>query len=159
VIPDGTEPPAVADPVIDYVPCGRPGHRAPHVWVERDGRRGSTLDLFGPGFAVLAGSRGDAWIAAANETARRLGIRVDVHAIGAGGGWMDADGAFGPRYGIEASGAVLVRPDGHVACRMQRPGDDPTQELTDALARVLGRSAKGSPPRVVVRQRAGSPSA
>ena len=39
VVPDGTEPPEVEDEVIDYVPSGRPGHRAPHVWLERDGKR------------------------------------------------------------------------------------------------------------------------
>ncbi len=141
VIPDGTEPPPVADPVIDYVPCGRPGHRAPHLWLERDGRRTSTLDLFGPGFTLLAGSRGETWTAAVNETAQRLGVRVDAHAIGARGGWMDADGAFGRRYGIDAPGVVLVRPDGHVAFRVQRPTANPAHELSDALARVLGRSA------------------
>jgi hypothetical protein len=141
VIPDGTEPVPVADPVIDYVPSGRPGHRAPHVWLERDGRRSSTLDLFGPGFTLLAGSRGEEWIPAASEAAQRLGVRVDAYPIGARGGWMDTDGLFGQRYGIEATGAVLVRPDGHTAFRVQRPAADPTHELSDALARVLGRSA------------------
>ena len=146
VLPDGTEPPSVADPVIDYVPSGRPGHRAPHVWLERDGRRGSTLDFFGPGFTLLAGASGDAWIAAARETAQRLAVRIDAHAIGAPGGWMDSDGAFAQRYGIGATGAVLVRPDGHVAFRMQGASADPTQELTAALARVLARSAAGRDP-------------
>ncbi len=139
VIPDGTEPPPVADPVIDYVPCGRPGHRAPHLWLERDGRRSSTLDLFGPGFTLLAGSSGDAWIVAAQQTARRLGVRVDAHSIGARGGWIDTDGVFAPRYGIAASGAVLVRPDGHVALRIQHAMADPVQELTVALAHILAR--------------------
>jgi hypothetical protein len=54
---------------------------------------------------------------------------------------MDIDGTFGQRYGIEATGAVLVRPDGHAAFRVQYPTADPTHELSDALARVLGRSA------------------
>lgn len=139
VVADGTEPPSVADAVIDYVPCGRPGHRAPHVWVERDGQRGSTLDLFGPGFTLLAGSRGDPWIAAAEETAQRLGVRIDAYAIGARGGWIDTDGVFGQRYGIDATGAVLVRPDGHVALRVRHATGDPTHELTHALARILVR--------------------
>ena len=38
VVPDGSEPPEVEDAVIDYVATGRPGHRAPHVWLERDGK-------------------------------------------------------------------------------------------------------------------------
>lgn len=88
---------------------------------------------------LLAGSGGATWVAAAQGTAKRLGVRVDAHAIGARGGWMDTDGSFGQRYGIEATGAVLVRPDGHVAFRAQRPAADPTRELSDALASVLGR--------------------
>ena len=39
VVPDGTPPPPVANPVTDYVPSARPGGRAPHVWLERGGER------------------------------------------------------------------------------------------------------------------------
>jgi hypothetical protein len=60
---------------------------------------------------------------------------------------MDTDSAFAQRYGIDATGAVLVRPDGHVASRKQRPTADPTHELTGALAHLLARSAPLSPRR------------
>ncbi|MFE7871956.1 hypothetical protein ACFUYE_16570 [Micromonospora humida] len=54
VIADGTAPPA-GDPVADYVPTGRPGHRLPHVWLDPEQTR-STLDLVaGDGFILLAG--------------------------------------------------------------------------------------------------------
>ena len=53
---------------------------------------------------------------------------------------MDTNGAFGERYGIDATGAVLVRPDGHVAFRMQRATADPAHELMGALADILARS-------------------
>ncbi len=55
VLPDGTAPPEVANPVTEYVPTAHPGCRAPHVWLERAGRRLSTLDLFGMGFVLLTG--------------------------------------------------------------------------------------------------------
>ncbi len=58
-------PAAVDDPVTEYVPSARPGNRAPHVWLRRGNEQISTIDLFGPRFVLLAGSRGDAWLRAA----------------------------------------------------------------------------------------------
>src|SRR5260370_17233469 len=55
VIPDGTDLPAVAYPVIDYVPTARPGSRAPHMWLWRDGLAVSPLDLSDTTFALLTG--------------------------------------------------------------------------------------------------------
>ena len=114
-VPDGTlEPP---DDPIEYVQSARPGHRAPHAWLP-DGR--STLDLFGPGFALLSFGRSE--IASLLEAARRRGIPVVPHRI--------LDPAIGSLY--EAP-LVLVRPDGHVAWRGTEVSDP------DALlARVSG---------------------
>ncbi len=101
VVPDGTSPPEVDDPVSDYAPCARPGHRAPHVPIELYGESGSTLDLFDDTFVVLAG-----------PTAR-VGALAGPYAQ-----VVSADGAgLREAYGIGPSGAVLVRPDGHVAFR------------------------------------------
>ena len=48
VVPDGSaEPP---DDAREYAPIARPGHRAPHIWLE-DGR--SILDHFTQGFTLL----------------------------------------------------------------------------------------------------------
>jgi putative polyketide hydroxylase len=146
VIPDGTEPPAVTDPVIDYVACGRPGHRAPHLRIERDGRSGSTLDLFGPGFTLLTGPTGGAWVDAAADVAPYVRGGLQTHVIGSSGGWQDRDGVFPSRYGINADGAVLVRPDGHVAWRMPRAAAEPAEQLTTALARILAHTTPASPP-------------
>jgi 2-polyprenyl-6-methoxyphenol hydroxylase-like FAD-dependent oxidoreductase len=87
---------------------GRPGTRAPHVWLERDGARISTLDLFGSGFALLAGPAGAAWEG-------HVGPRAHYYRI--------EDPAFCEAYGIGPEGAVLVRPDGFVAWRAQHPHD------------------------------------
>ncbi|HXD56574.1 MAG TPA: hypothetical protein VN606_01570, partial [Thermoleophilaceae bacterium] len=89
---------------------GRPGTRAPHVWLERDGQRVSTIDLPGPGFVLLAGPEADDWRAAAEPVAE-----LEVEQVGAT--LADPDGRFADAFGISRSGAVIVRPDGHVAWR------------------------------------------
>lgn len=58
IVADGTELPRVADRLSDYIPTARPGSRAPHVWLERNGERLSTTDLFDRAFVLLAGPAG-----------------------------------------------------------------------------------------------------
>src|SRR5260370_28244027 len=69
VVPDGSMLRPVANPVSDYVPSAHPGCRAPHVWLEREGQRLSTLDLFGTEYVLLAAQAGNAWCHAAAEVA------------------------------------------------------------------------------------------
>ena len=64
-----TAPPSLFDLERDL--DGAPGSRVPHAWLEREGRRVSTLDLAGPGFALLAGPKGGDWCEAATAVAER----------------------------------------------------------------------------------------
>jgi 2-polyprenyl-6-methoxyphenol hydroxylase-like FAD-dependent oxidoreductase len=48
------DPAADPEPVTEFAPAGRVGTRVPHRWLE-GGRTRSTIDLAGPGWAVLAG--------------------------------------------------------------------------------------------------------
>jgi hypothetical protein len=139
IVSDGTEAPSPGDAVIDYVPTGRPGHRAPHVWLERGGERCSTLDLFGAGFAVLAGPGGRQWVEAARVAGERLGVPMQARSIGPGGDFHDESGGWMALYGVGEDGAVLVRPDGHVAWRSAASTGDPEAMLVSALSRVLDR--------------------
>jgi hypothetical protein len=75
--------------------AGRPGGRAPHVFLHRDGSRLSTLDLFGRNFVLLAGPEGAAWPAAALAVADRLGVGLDAHVVG-GTGLADPGRAASP---------------------------------------------------------------
>jgi putative polyketide hydroxylase len=148
VVPDGSEPTSVADEVVDYAPSARPGSRAPHVWLERAGERCSTIDLFGPGFTLLAGRDGQRWIEAASRARERFRGKLAVHAIGADGHWTDPSGSFAERYGIGEGGAVLVRPDGHVAFRAADGAEvSPGERLEEALCRVLAvtHTSRASP--------------
>ncbi len=111
---------------------GRPGARAPHLWIQQGGRRVSTLDLLGQGFAVFAGPDGGVWLEAAERAAAATGARVDVHQLGE---------EVAAAYGLEPSGASLIRPDGFVAWRAASAPADPAAALTDALTAVLMREA------------------
>ena len=141
IVADGTEAPSREDAVIDYVPTGRPGHRAPHVWLERDGERCSTLDLFGSGFTLLAGASGTSWLDAARMTGDRLGIQPAGFTIGSGGDFQDEPGDWTSQYGVYDDGAALVRPDGHVAWRSAAAVPEPAGVLSSNLRRVLQRTA------------------
>lgn len=136
VVPDGTQPPVVADPYSDYVQSATPGCRAPHVWLGGRHAALSTLDLFGPAFTLLATADGGGWSGAAAEVARDLGVRIDAYTIGAPG--LDDRGAFAAAYGLGAEGAVLVRLDGHVGWR-RASGPVSAPELRDALRSLLAR--------------------
>ncbi|AHH96843.1 Tetracenomycin polyketide synthesis hydroxylase tcmG [Kutzneria albida DSM 43870] len=134
VLTEDEDPADTEDP---YRPTGRPGFRAPHVWLHRNGDKLSTVDLFGRGFVLLAGTEGGFWTGVADDVAARLGVTVRTHTIG--DELADADGEFLARYGIGASGASLVRPDGVVAWRTADAPRDPAQVLLGVLTTALAR--------------------
>jgi 2-polyprenyl-6-methoxyphenol hydroxylase-like FAD-dependent oxidoreductase len=108
-LPDGS-PPEPDDPE-NFVPSARPGSRAPHIWLE-DGR--SILDLYGGGFVVLrlGANAPDTTALEGAAAARRVPLKsVDI-------AHPDAARLYGRAL-------VLVRPDGHVAWRADKPPSDP----------------------------------
>jgi hypothetical protein len=64
-----------------------------------------------------------------------------VHAIAPAGELEDVYEELPDRYGIEPDGAVLVRPDGHVAWRSRSTAEGAPDEPAAALGRVLARTA------------------
>jgi putative polyketide hydroxylase len=118
--------------------AGRPGARAPHVFLDRGGTRLSTLDLFGRNFVLLAGPGGEAWRDAALAVAKEFGVGLDVHVVGSDG-LVDAGGSFPGSFGISPSGAVLVRPDGFVGWRAVTAAGAAEETLRQALLTLLRR--------------------
>jgi 2-polyprenyl-6-methoxyphenol hydroxylase-like FAD-dependent oxidoreductase len=134
IVEDGTQAPDQADPIHDYGPTARPGHRAPHVWLDTGGERCSTLDLFGDAFVLLGDAAARVALDSAGPVAAQLSVPLHVHAVGRDGDYIDPNEDWRETYGVRERGMVLVRPDGHVAWRSHEEPADLTQQLAHALA-------------------------
>jgi 2-polyprenyl-6-methoxyphenol hydroxylase-like FAD-dependent oxidoreductase len=139
-VSDDTPPPPVSDPVTQYIPTAKPGYRAPHFWLRRGAERMSSVDLFQRDFVVLTGANGHAWIKAVREIGPQGDLGLVGYRVGPAGDLVPESADFTALYGIDEWGAVLVRPDGHVAFRSRSQPADPMRSLRAALRTVLGRS-------------------
>jgi 2,4-dichlorophenol 6-monooxygenase len=139
VVRGGAEPDAVLrDPELYYQASTYPGASVPHAWLEHGMQRVSTLDLCGHGrFTLLTGLAGKAWIAAAAAVGSELGIELVAYSIGPGCDVLDVHGSWARVRNMEESGCVLVRPDRHIAWRMQECSGDPAAQLRAVLVSIL----------------------
>src|SRR6266498_3362240 len=139
VVDPGSAPVARDDMGRIYTASTKPGHRLPHAWLDRDGQRLSTYALAGQhgGFVPITGTQGHPWAEAAATAADKTGVTMKTVTIG--DDYRDADGTWAQLCQISEDGAILVRPDNHVAWRSPATAPDPAGVLTDALCSVLGR--------------------
>ncbi len=115
---------------VDPIGSAIIGARLPHVWAVREQTTISTLDLLGPWFTVIAGAAGSPWATAAVEAAGPVPVRAFV---------VGRDLELDPgRLGIGSAGAVLVRPDGHIAWLTDHASETPVADLALALRRARG---------------------
>ncbi|MEO7006143.1 MAG: FAD-dependent monooxygenase [Terrimesophilobacter sp.] len=115
---------------------GLPGSRAPHYELLKDGQKVSTLDLFHRNFVLFTSQGAQAWRESGEAAARDLSVGLDLYTVDA---TMDPEGGFAESYGITATGAVLVRPDGFVAWRATTDADAELHAISAVLASVLGQ--------------------
>lgn len=128
IVDDGSTPPVVANPVREFRPVSRPGSRLPHGWVQRDARRVSTLDLVEADGLTLFVPEGSAWATAARSLAAPLVV------VEWGRDVTDPDDWWGSSAELAREGALLVRPDQHVAARFRSDGGDAVATLSAALS-------------------------
>ncbi|MFD0414440.1 FAD-dependent monooxygenase [Streptomyces sp. NPDC127108] len=107
------------DEGTDYLPLARPGRRMPHLWLAPDR---STLDACGEWFTVLAPDPAR-WEPGAEGT---WPLRVEA-----------LPGEYAEACGLGPRGALLIRPDGHIAARWPA-GPAADNALHQALATVTG---------------------
>ncbi len=126
----GEAPPPTDDPGL-FDPTAEVGGRLPHGWLD-DGR--STLDLIDADAMTLVSFGGhERWAAvegAVSAPIRQLRAGVDVSIPDE---WII-------RFGPGPDGALLVRPDQHVAWR----SDDVSQDSPEALSAALDRITEGA---------------
>jgi hypothetical protein len=78
---------------------------------------------------LLTAGDGRRWIEAANDLADASALPLKA--------WLIDEDAFASAYELDVSGAVLVRPDGHVGWRRRAIDDDPSRTLRGALSTIL----------------------
>ena len=147
VVSDGTPMPSwQRDHELYYQATTWPGAHLPHVWVEQNGVRKSTLDLAGQGrFVILTGIGGDCWKGAAAAVKAHYGLAVDVVTIGPAG--CDVQDIYADWYRqseVEEDGCVLVRPDMYVGWRAREAMAQASDVLLGVFAKLLGREQASS---------------
>ena len=132
-------PEPTRDPVLYYHPTTHSGAYLPHAWVERDRHMVSTLDLVGHGrFCLIVGIGGEPWSKAAATISAELGIELPVHSVGYRCDYDDVLGEWAALREIDDRGALLVRPDRHIAWRSHSRPDHPEDALRNAVQHALG---------------------
>lgn len=119
-----------ADASADPIATAIVGGRLPHAWTIHEHATVSTLDLLGPWFTLIAGSAGSAWATALPAVAATIPCRAFII-----GHDLELDAAA---LGIGTAGALLVRPDGHIAWLTDGPSATPAADLADALRTACG---------------------
>jgi hypothetical protein len=111
-----------------YASIAKPGHRAPHVWLEE----GIALyDRLGPGLTLVDLGAAESDVAALSAAAYAQGVPVKVLAV--------EDPQVRELYG---AALVLVRPDQHVAWRGDAVDGSPEQliaNVSGAAPAAVGR--------------------
>ncbi|MDV8025257.1 FAD-dependent oxidoreductase [Rhodococcus sp. IEGM 1330] len=125
-----------AEDVVDYVPTTYPGARLPHAVLSVDGTLVDAHDTLDPNRLTLFTFAGDDWAPVVSTLA----------AWGPGVVMVAADAPAGTErrqlidlYEVGTTGAVLVRPDGHVAWRTAGSASADGSELERFLTTQWGR--------------------
>jgi hypothetical protein len=115
---------APTDSIVQYIPSGQPGGRAPHSWLGAGRGIGDSLyDRLGNGFTLLRLGPKPADSAGLAEAAKKSGLPLDILDV--------ADAATRELYGADL---VLIRPDQHIAWR----GTESPSDASAIVARVIG---------------------
>jgi len=118
-----------------------PGAHLPHAWVGDNVEKQAMLDLAPyTKWTLVTGVAGEAWEDAAEAARTKFGIPLQTVVIGPGRPVTDLYFDWAKLREVEESGAILVRPDKHIAWRSMSLPDDPGAALGEAVATLLGKA-------------------
>ncbi|GGB22393.1 2,4-dichlorophenol 6-monooxygenase [Flexivirga endophytica] len=141
IVSDGTRPAPTTDADLYHRMSTSPGAHLPHAWVGNNVEKRAMLDLAPyDRWTLLTGVAGEDWATAAESVAAEFGIPLETVVIGPGHEVTDLYYDWSKLREVQESGALLVRPDKHVAWRAMTLPDDPAGDLRGALRTLLGRS-------------------
>lgn len=126
--------------ISTYTPSYDAGASLPHRWVLSDGQPMSLLSLLcAKCFTLITGPGGAEWRQIAAAVPRALHCLTDGESFQN----QTPDFDWYTATGLPEQGALLVRPDGHIACRLGIPPTDAVDFLSNTLEQILGLPAKG----------------
>jgi 2,4-dichlorophenol 6-monooxygenase len=132
LVSDGSARVVSDNPVTEYAPSTRPGARFPHLWLDPEKTTSTHDTLRRDGYTLLVDDDGEAW----QSALARLGVLqspFSVTRIADACADERSETALRRACAIERDGALLVRPDGHVAWRAATRTPTPEQTLKEAL--------------------------
>lgn len=141
ILSDGTRPEPSRDEDLYHVMSTSPGAHLPHAWVGNNVDKHALMDLAPYSrWTLFTGVAGEAWAEAAAKVSAELGLPLRTVVIGPGREVTDLYYDWAKLREVEESGALLVRPDKHVAWRSMSLPDDPAAALREAATRLMGRA-------------------
>jgi len=130
IIPDGTDLVIPDDKVTQYIPSARPGARFPHIDFQKNTTPTSSHDLFDyQFFTLLIRVKGTHWETALQQLPSPIQQKIKVVRLDELGLSETVFDQLIALCKIEDTGALLIRPDGHVAWRIKTLKGNATEEL------------------------------
>ena len=125
LIPDGSPSPLLTHEVTDYCPSTQPGARLPYLQLSATGCFSTHDFIHYDRFTLITRDRGQAWEKAFQQvlTQRNLAIqRINIDQLELS---EQTYCELISLLEINADGALLIRPDGHIAYRSKSASTDP----------------------------------
>ncbi|KAJ5081778.1 hypothetical protein NUU61_010042 [Penicillium alfredii] len=118
--------------------AGQPGTHLPHIWVTRDGDKLPLLKVVGQGSWTLVLAV-EEWMHIVSGVNKRSSIPIKSVCIGRDVQPMQQED-FCQSFGVSATGAALIRPDGYITWRTPDLPSNGGTLLDDVLSQVAFRT-------------------